>query len=75
MKRMFLGGLLFLCGFIGIMTLVCISIFKPWEYNGIGGFTGFLLGSGTRSFFYFCCILGVIGIVLCTFEAYRGKQK
>ncbi len=54
-------------------TLVCLSVFNPWVYNGIGGFKGFLFGSDTMLFFIICCILSLIGIVLCLIEAY-GKR-
>lgn len=70
MKKMVLGVLLFFCGFIGILSLVCTSVFKPWSYNGIGGFWGFILGSGTGFFFYICLIIGIIGIIICTGEVY-----
>jgi hypothetical protein len=70
---MFLGGLLFASGFTGILALICISIFKPWNYNGIQGFRSFLLGSDTELFFTIYCILGVLGIVICSIEAYRKK--
>lgn len=71
---MFLGGMLFLSGFIGILVLVCISVFKPWVYNGVQGLKGFLLGSDTMLFFVTYCVISIIGIVLCLLEAY-GKNK
>lgn len=73
LKKMFLGGLLFVGGFTGTLALVCISIFNPWDYNGIRGFRGFLLGSGTGLFFTIYCILSILGIVICSIEAYQKK--
>ena len=74
MKRMILGAMLFICGFAGVLLLVCISIFKPWTYNGIEGFRGFLLGNDTEMFFVLFCILSVLGIALCSIEAYRKSS-
>jgi hypothetical protein len=56
---MIFGSMLFICGFVGVLLLVSISIFKPWNYNGIEGFRGFLLGTHTEMFFRIFCILGV----------------
>lgn len=70
MKKMFLGSLMFVSGFIGILVLMCISIFKPWEYNGIGGFEGFLLGTDTKSFFHLYCVLFIVGISICIYGAF-----
>jgi hypothetical protein len=74
MKRMFLGGLMFFSGFTGVLVLVCISIFKPWVYNGVNGFRGFLLGTDTELFFVLYCILGVIGMMICLFESYKKSN-
>lgn len=74
MKKMFLGALLFLSGFIGILALVCTSIFKPWNYNGINGFAGFLLGSETLVFFILFCVLSVTGVTICSLEAYPRRR-
>jgi len=71
MKRMFAGGLLFISGFIGVFALVILSVFKPWNYNGIDGFSGFLLGTGTSWFFTLFCLMAVLGLVICLIEAYR----
>jgi hypothetical protein len=72
---MFLGSLFFFCGFIGLLAIVCISVFNPWNYNGIGGFAGFLLGSDTLLFFLLFCILSVIGAVICSLEAFKRSEN
>lgn len=71
MKRMLLGMMLFFAGFIGILTIKCISIFRPWDYNGIVGLHGFLLGTNTMFVFVLSCIICVIGLIICAIEYFR----
>jgi hypothetical protein len=79
MKKMILGGMLLFCGFTGTLVLLCISIFKPWSYNGIQGIEGFLLGTHLKNVFVFYCIIGLGGLILCTFdvvsETLKAKKK
>lgn len=75
MKRFILGAMLFVSGFAGVLLLVCISIFEPCIYNGIGGFRGFLLSTDTEMFFVLFCILSILGIALCSIEAYRKSSN
>ena len=73
MKRMLFGAMLFLTGFFGMTALWIISIFEPQIYNGIQGFQGFLLGSGTTPFFIISCVLCAVGLVISLVEAYFRK--
>ena len=75
MKRIFLGGMLFVTGFIGIFVLVILSIYNPVIFNGIRGFYGFLLDSDTLLFFAISCILCAVGLIVCVIEAYIRKQS
>jgi len=75
MKRIFLGGMLFVTGFIGIFVLVILSIYYPVIFNGISGFYGFLLDSDIVLFFTISCILCVVGLIVCVIEAYIKKQS
>ncbi|MGL4336604.1 MAG: hypothetical protein ACRCST_06900 [Turicibacter sp.] len=52
MKKMFFGSMIFISGFISVFTLVVLSVFKPWSYNGVEGFYGFLLGTDTKVWFF-----------------------
>ncbi|QNO13665.1 hypothetical protein HYG86_02225 [Alkalicella caledoniensis] len=70
MKKMFLGALLWLFGFLGINMLFILSIKNPWSYNDIHGFFGFLLGSGTLWYFIFFCLMTVLGFGICIHETY-----
>jgi len=75
MKRIFLGGMLFVTGFIGIFVLVILSIYNPVIFNGISGFYGFLLDSDTLLFYIISCILCVVGLIVCIIEAFLKKQS
>ena len=75
MKRIILGGILFVTGFIGIFVLVILSIYSPVIFNGISGFYGFLLDSDTVLFFVMSCILCAVGLIVCVIEAYIKKQS
>lgn len=73
MKKMFFGAMLFFSGFLGILSLWITSIFKPWSYNDITGFHGFLLGTGTMPLFILSCIICAIGLVVCSIEAFFNR--
>ncbi len=75
MKRMALGLVLFICGFIGISSLVCMSINNRFDYDGITGFRGFLLGTNSGVFFILYCVLCLAGLIISYVEAYsKGKR-
>ncbi|MGF7058470.1 hypothetical protein [Brassicibacter mesophilus] len=46
MKKMILGALFFVAGFIGVLALSIVAALNPWKYNGITGLRGSLLGTG-----------------------------
>ena len=71
MKRMLLGMMLFFAGFAGVVILSCLSVFKPWIYNGIGGLRGFLLGTDTMTVFVISCIFCSVGLLICVIEYFR----
>ena len=73
MKRMVLGGLLFIVGALGVLALSIVAALNPWSYNGITGLRGFLLGSGSMFQFILFCVIGIAGIAICTYEAYIKK--
>ena len=74
MKKLILGLSVFFAGFLGVLAIWCISIFEPWIYNGIDGFSGFLLGSGTTPIFVLCCILALGGLLLAAADAFLGEK-
>lgn len=73
MKKMFFGGVLILSGIIGILVFVTLAIVHPWDYNEITGLLGFLLGSKTIWAFEIFCIMYIVGIAICFYEAYIRK--
>ncbi len=73
MKKMILGALFFGVGFVGVLALSIVAAFNPWSYNGIGGLRGSLLGTGMMFPFILFFAIGVVGIVICVYEAYIKK--
>lgn len=73
MKKMFFGALLAFCSIIEINVFVILSVIHPWDYNGITGLRGYLIGSGTTTIFALFCITFIIGMVICYNEAYKRK--
>lgn len=73
MKKMILGVMLFSGGLIGAVALLVVAAFNRWDYNGITGLRGSLLGTGTMPAFLFFCALGLIGTVICVHQAYMDK--
>lgn len=73
MKRMFFGALLLLSGIIGMNVLVCLSIIQPWDYNGITGLIGFLLGTNTTWIFIVFLLMSFSGLGISFYEAYVRK--
>ena len=73
MKKMFFGALLLLSSILGIIMFIVLSELHPWDYNNITGFHGYLLGSGTTWAFALFCIMAIVGIAICFYEAYIRK--
>ncbi|WP_105615063.1 hypothetical protein [Vallitalea okinawensis] len=71
MKKMYLGTLLYLSGFVGNLLLLVISIFKPCTYNSISGFKGFLLCYDATSAYTLFWLLIIVGILISVTEAYK----
>ncbi|MCX7951023.1 MAG: hypothetical protein N2594_03640 [Clostridiales bacterium] len=73
MKKIFLGTFISLLGFVGILTFIILSVIKPWDYNGITGLYGFLLGTKNIFNFFLFLIMFIVGIGICFYEAYIKK--
>lgn len=73
LKKMIFGMMLFIGGLIGVISLTIVAAFNPWDYNGITGLRGSLLGTGTMSSFIFFCIMELIGTIICGYQAYIEK--
>ena len=75
MKKMFFGSIFLLCGTIGLISIIALSVNNPWDYNGITGFYGFLLGSQTLWAFILFCLMFISGAFISFYEAYLSKAK
>ncbi|MFJ7667557.1 hypothetical protein ACIQXI_10625 [Lysinibacillus sp. NPDC097195] len=73
MKKMLFGSILILCGTMGLISIIVLSVNNPWDYNGITGIYGFLLGSQTLWFFVLFCIMFILGTFISCYEAYFSK--
>lgn len=63
----------FFGGLIWVIALVIVAVFNSWDYNGITGLMGSLLGTGTMSKFILFCVMGLISVAICAYEAYIQK--
>ncbi|KYG90082.1 hypothetical protein MHH70_09570 [Metasolibacillus sp. FSL H7-0170] len=75
MKKMFFGSTILLCGTIGLISIIVLSVNNPWDYNGITGIYGFLLGSQTLWAFILFCLMFISGAFISFYEAYFSKVK
>lgn len=73
MKRIILGGLLFIGGLAGVLLIIAFSIIYPSSIDGIIGFKGFLISYDIMLFFIIFCILILSGIIVLVIEAYKKK--
>ena len=73
MKKFLFGILLSVIG--SVFTLCCCiyAAINPWDYNGITGLTGSLLGMNLMVPFIIFLVVMIIGILICLYEAYFRK--
>ena len=72
MKKMILGIAWQLMGFIGAIIILCSAAPHSWDYNGITGILGSLLGLELIIPFIVCILLFIFGAVIC-FKAMDRK--
>lgn len=68
MKKLILGTVWQILGFVGGIIILCTAAPHPWDYNGITGIAGSLLGLGLMIPFLACAALFLVGGVLCCME-------
>lgn len=73
MKKMILGIVWQLMGFLGSIAILCSATLHQWDYNGITGILGSLLGLDLIIPFIVCITLFICGLVVC-FKVI-GKSK
>lgn len=74
MKKMILGIVWQVLGFWGAISLICVAAPERWDYNGITGLLGSLLGLDLIYPLVGCVALFVLGIVLCLLSI-RSEEK
>lgn len=62
---MILGIAWQLMGFLGSIAILCSATFHQWDYNGITGVLGSLLGLDLIIPFIVCITLFICGLVVC----------
>ena len=72
MKKMLLGCVWQVLGFLGAILLLCSAAPHRWSYNGIEGLLGSLLGLDLLLPLIICIALFVLGAVIC-FKGIREK--
>ena len=72
MKKMMLGIVWQLMGFLGSIAILCSATLHQWDYNGITGVLGSLLGLDLIIPFIVCITLFICGVVVC-FKAIREE--
>ena len=73
MKRSIFGIVLLVCGAAGYLVLRLFLSLHPWDYNGVVGTRGALLGNGLLAPYVIFCAMGILGLVICIYEAYLKK--
>jgi transcriptional regulator with XRE-family HTH domain len=79
--RMIFGGILVFLGFCGVLIFWIVSILNPVVYIILGsdsdtaytGLRAFLLSRNATGLFIFCCLVGVVGLVLISYPYLRDR--
>lgn len=74
MKKMILGIVWQILGFFGAIIILITVAPERWNYDGITGILGSLLGMSLIFPFIFCVVLFVLGVVLCVMSM-RETEK
>ncbi len=74
MKKLITGLAWQAMGFLGAVLLVCTATIEgPWDYNGITGLPGALLGTNLVIPLLVCGVLFVVGSVYC-YQAFQEDK-
>ena len=72
MKKLILGSVWQVLGFLGAIIILCSAAPHQWDYNGVTGILGSLLGLQLIPPLIVCIALFVIGAIIC-FKAIQEK--
>lgn len=73
MKKAHFGIMLFLLGGIGYLIFSIYLAAHKYNYNGMTGTYAALLGNELLIPYVIFCVIGVIGLTICTYETYFCK--
>lgn len=68
MKKILLGAAWQISGFLGAIMILCSAAPHQWDYNGITGILGSLLGLKLMIPLIICIALFIAGLLLCLME-------
>lgn len=71
MKKLILGIVWQILGFFGAIIILCTAAPHRWNYDGITGIVGSLLGLDLMIPFIICIVLFILGAVVC----FKGIQE
>lgn len=74
MKKMFFGSLLIFIGLAFSITIFLIAQSKPWDYYGITGLLGSLLGERLIVPFIVSILIILTGLIICYVEAFKKDE-
>ena len=73
MKKFVFGAFIMMLGLLFAAFSFIFAALNPWDYNGITGLFGSLLGTQMLIPFIVSLIIMVTGLTICWYEAYRRK--
>lgn len=73
MKKMILGITWQLMGFFGAIIILCSAAPNQWDYDGITGILGSLLGLDLLFPLIVCIVFFVFGVIICIREIDKEK--
>lgn len=74
MKKLIFGITWQILGFLGAILILCSAAPHQWDYHGITGIIGSLLGLELMIPLVICITLFVIGAVICYKEVKKGDR-
>lgn len=73
-KKMVCGILLTIIGLVFSAFCFINAVQNPWNYNGIDGLLGSLLGTDTLIPFIISLLVMVLGLAICFWRAFRKEE-
>ena len=73
-KKIGCGILLTIIGLVLSAFCFINAVLNPWNYNGIDGLLGSLLGTNTLIPFIISFVVMILGLVICFWRAFKGDK-